>query len=1015
MTKKRKLLILSLFLCLSTTMVFGMESNAEGTSGEQASAVSGMKDENAQRLEKVTGMDENGNVFEVDDSDGTFENGGNAQYFRSASNELVVNFNTKGNAVTNYTEAASGNAGYTNGAYGADGAYLGMENGKVKFMMSGVIGLVSASEVQVVRLSDTAVVSGYYVSGGRLIHGVVGDMTTPGYASRLDNGPAPSYLSGGTTYYSYDGHYFYTNYGTMITDYQKNTRSHSVNANNPYYNYFQYLPLRSKTGYSAAQLSSAINGKATSSSSKMRNTGTQFVNQQNTYGINALVMAGIAANESGWGTSSICQSKNNLFGLNAVDSSPGTSAGTYASVDECIRQFANGWMSRGYVYPNDSRYRGGFLGNKGSGMNVKYASDPFWGEKAAAVMYTLDASGGGKDSGKYTIGIKDTLYGSGNNVNVRSSNSTSSAALYKTGIHTSYAVLLKESQASGSFYKIQSDAVLNSGRTAVSAGVGEYNFDNMYAFISSDYITVVNKGSDTAVPKTLSSISISTPPAKTVYTVGEKFDASGMAVKAKWSDGTESDVTKNITFPTEALAKGTTSVTIQYTADGVTKTAVQKITVNEKTTVTEVSINPASIEMKAGSSRTFGVAVAGTGSPAQTVSWSVAGARSTDTKIDGTGKLQIGTDETAESLTVRATSTVDTSKYAEASVKVIKDVASGPDTETPDVEKPDTQTPDTEKPDVDEPDNGQPDNSKPDADIPDADAPGGDGPEAEPGPDPSQNNGSGNDADKPVEVKNEQNGIKVSGTIPADASLKVEVIDKGSDNYGTLTEPVKTHTILGVYDISLDRDLGKDEAVQLSFSVDAGHNGKEAVVLHYAERDGKTYLETYHSTVTDGTVAIEVTGFSPYVIALNDAGTNTTDSGNQQEAPDGGSGNDVLPPDNSGGAQDGSNNLLGSPSPSPGTGSTPSAVSPEGSGTTLNQSGGSQPVQGSGAEGKAASGETVDKTSKASAQVKVSDKEDKTKASKTADESHIVIWGLLLLFSALAAAFTIRLQKLIKK
>lgn len=1011
MTKKRKLLILSLFLCLSTTMVFGMESNAEGTSGEQASAVSGMKDENAQRLEKVTGMDENGNVFEVDDSDGTFENGGNAQYFRSASNELVVNFNTKGNAVTNYTEAASGNAGYTNGAYGADGAYLGMENGKVKFMMSGVIGLVSASEVQVVRLSDTAVVSGYYVSGGRLIHGVVGDMTTPGYASKLDNGPAPSYLSSGTTYYSYDGHYFYTNYGTMITDYQKNTRSHSVNANNPYYNYFQYLPLRSKTGYSAAQLSSAINGKATSSSSKMRNTGTQFVNQQNTYGINALVMAGIAANESGWGTSSICQSNNNLFGLNAVDSSPGTSANTYASVDECIRQFANGWMSRGYVYPNDSRYRGGFLGNKGSGMNVKYASDPFWGEKAAAVMYTLDSSGGGKDTGKYTIGIKDTLYGSGNNVNVRSSNSTSSAALYKTGTHTSYAVLLKESQASGSFYKIQSDAVLNSGRTAVSAGVGEYNFDNMYAFISSDYITVVNKGSDTAVPKTLSSISISTPPAKTVYTEGEKFDASGMAVKAKWSDGTESDVTKNITFPTEALAKGTTSVTIQYTADGVTKTAAQKITVNEKTTVTEVSINPASIEMKAGGSRTFGVAVAGTGSPAQTVSWSVAGARSTDTKIDSTGKLQIGTDETAESLTVRAASTVDTSKYAEASVKVLKDVASGPDTETPDVEKPDTETPDTEKPDVDEPDNGQPDNSKPDANIPDADAPDGNGPEAEPGPDSSQNNGSGTDADKTIEVKNEQNGIKVSGTIPADVSLKVEVIDKGSDNYSTLTEPVKTHTILGVYDISLDRDLGKDEAVQLSFSVDAGHNGKEAVVLHYAERDGRTYLETYHAAVTDGTVTIDVTGFSPYVIALNDAGANTVDDGNQQETPDGEPGNDILPPGNDGGVQEGSNNLLGSSNPSSGTVSTPSAGSPEGSGPVSGQNGASPSTQSSDTDAKAASGETVDKTSKASSQVKVSDKEDKTKASKTADESRIVIWGLLLVLSAIVVFFNMKYKK----
>lgn len=959
MTKKRKLLILSLFLCLSTTMVFGMESNAEGTSGEQTSAVSGMKDENAQRLEKVTGMDENGNVFEVDDSDGTFENGGNAQYFRSASNELVVNFNTKGNAVTNYTEAASGNAGYTNGAYGADGAYLGMENGKVKFMMSGVIGLVSASEVQVVRLSDTAVVSGYYLSGGRLIHGVVGDMTTPGYASKLDNGPAPSYLSSGTTYYSYDGHYFYTNYGTMITDYQKNTRSHSVNANNPYYNYFQYLPLRSKTGYSAAQLSSAINGKATSSSSKMRNTGTQFVNQQNTYGINALVMAGIAANESGWGTSSICQSKNNLFGLNAVDSSPGTSAGTYASVDECIRQFANGWMSRGYVYPNDSRYRGGFLGNKGSGMNVKYASDPFWGEKAAAVMYTLDASGGGKDSGKYTIGIKDTLYGSGNNVNVRSSNSTSSAALYKTGIHTSYAVLLKESQASGSFYKIQSDAVLNSGRTAVSAGVGEYNFDNMYAFISSDYITVVNKGSDTAVPKTLSSISISTPPAKTVYTVGEKFDASGMAVKAKWSDDTESDVTKNITFPTEAFTKGTTSVTIQYTADGVTKTAAQKITVNEKATVTEVNINPSALEMKAGSSRTFGVAVSGTGNPVQTVTWSVEGAKSADTKIDSAGKLQISQAESAKSLAVKATSTADTSKYATASVTVIKE-----------------------------------ETTEPDPDIP-------------------QNNGTGNNENKPEEVKNEQNGIKVSGAIPAGAVLKVDVIDKGSENYASLTEPVKTNTILGVYDISLDKDLGKDETVQLSFSVDAAYDGKDVLILHYAEKDGKSFLETYKSTVKESTVMVSVTGFSPYVVALDDAGANVAE---QEKPPVSVSkpSDDALASWNGGLQQSGSENLLGSANLSSGSGKAPSTGNPASSGSALNQNNNGKSAQPPEANEKAASDGAKDKTSPSAVQVKATERGDRVKASKTADESRVVIRGLLLLLSVLVAAFGIRLRKVIE-
>ena len=63
----------------------------------------------------------------------------------------------------------------------------------------------------------------------------------------LRNGYAPSYLSEGTKYYSYDGHYFYTasNYGNMQADYKAGTRSHAVNASKPYYNYFQYLPLRS--------------------------------------------------------------------------------------------------------------------------------------------------------------------------------------------------------------------------------------------------------------------------------------------------------------------------------------------------------------------------------------------------------------------------------------------------------------------------------------------------------------------------------------------------------------------------------------------------------------------------------------------------------------------------------------------------------------------------------------------------------------------------------------------------
>lgn len=75
-------------------------------------------------------------------------------------------------------------------------------------MMSGVIGWVDESEVQVISLDAVEVVSGYEVEDGRLLHCIVYDMTTPGYRSRLDNGEAPSYLTSGQKYYSYDGHYF---------------------------------------------------------------------------------------------------------------------------------------------------------------------------------------------------------------------------------------------------------------------------------------------------------------------------------------------------------------------------------------------------------------------------------------------------------------------------------------------------------------------------------------------------------------------------------------------------------------------------------------------------------------------------------------------------------------------------------------------------------------------------------------------------------------------------------------
>lgn len=80
----------------------------------------------------------------------------------------------------------------------------------------------------------------------------------------------------------------------------------------------------------------------------------------------------------------------------------------------------------------DGRYFGANVGDKASGINVKYASDPYWGEKAAAVCWKIDSYLGAKDSYKYTIGIKDTINTNHNIINIKSDANSNSNTLYST-------------------------------------------------------------------------------------------------------------------------------------------------------------------------------------------------------------------------------------------------------------------------------------------------------------------------------------------------------------------------------------------------------------------------------------------------------------------------------------------------------------------------------------------------------------------------------------------------------
>mgnify|MGYP000457563926 CR=1 FL=1 len=289
------------------------------------------------------GFDENGNLIQYDPKELEEELASSMASTVMLAEETkdvtygVVNFRTKASAneITTYTNCTNGEKGYINGYTMSDGAYLGMVNGKVNFKAAGVTGLVDASEVQIVDYANANTISCYKTNGGSLYHYVANLISQySNYYSKTYVGNKPASLSDNATYYSYDGHYFYADFKTMIRDYKNGVYTNAVNSNAPYYNYFQYLPARTKTSITAAQFDQYTSSQV--SSGKLLNAGASLVSNQNKYGVNALMMYSNAVIESGWGQSQIAMDKNNLFGHGAADNNPYYGANGYSSVDDCI-------------------------------------------------------------------------------------------------------------------------------------------------------------------------------------------------------------------------------------------------------------------------------------------------------------------------------------------------------------------------------------------------------------------------------------------------------------------------------------------------------------------------------------------------------------------------------------------------------------------------------------------------------------------------------------------------------
>lgn len=112
--------------------------------------------------------------------------------------------------------------------------------------------------------------------------------------------------------------------------------------------------------------------------------GGAFKRAEEKYGVNALFLVSLAMHESNVGRSRIARDKNNLFGFQAYDRSPYSSAGRFMSREACIDHVA-GYISRNYLSPSGKYFHGYSI----ESMNVCYATDKNWSQGIKARLNQL--------------------------------------------------------------------------------------------------------------------------------------------------------------------------------------------------------------------------------------------------------------------------------------------------------------------------------------------------------------------------------------------------------------------------------------------------------------------------------------------------------------------------------------------------------------------------------------------------------------------------------------------------
>ena len=140
--------------------------------------------------------------------------------------------------------------------------------------------------------------------------------------------------------------------------------------------------------------------------------------------------------------------------------------------------------------------------------------------------------------------------------------------------------------------------------------VTNYNCSPVVLSINDTYITISYREMMTTVTTTqpvtvknlLKKIQIITPPTETAYEIGDTIDLTGMVVYAFYSDGTSHEISNYTYSPHVVSSASDTEVTITYTEDGITKTAIQDITVGNTPNLVSIAVStpPTKVIYKAG-------------------------------------------------------------------------------------------------------------------------------------------------------------------------------------------------------------------------------------------------------------------------------------------------------------------------------------------------------------------------------------------------------------------------------